>query len=74
MSSVTEDFEELRKLLRSVARTYPGDMPANLQAWWGVEQPIIAAEKAVADQRKAEKIAALEARIAELEAQLAGLL
>lgn len=73
MSSVTEDFEALRKLLRSVARTYPGDMPANLQAWWDIEQPIIAAEKAAADARKAERAAAIEAKIVELQAQLATL-
>lgn len=73
MNSISEEYDALRKLLRKVARTYPGAMPTDLQAWWDAEQVIVAAEKAENDARKAEKAAALTAKIAELQDQLAKL-
>tara|TARA_R110000868_G_scaffold220418_4_gene471630 strand:- start:294 stop:515 length:222 start_codon:yes stop_codon:yes gene_type:complete len=71
--TLSEEYEALRKLLRLVARGYPPPMPAPLQAWWDIEQPIIATEKAESDQRKANRAAEIIAKIAELQSQLAKL-
>lgn len=73
MISVTEQLDIVTKLLRKMCRTYPDKLPDDIQAWWDGEQAIIAAEKMLSDQRKADKVAALTAKITDLQAQLAGL-
>lgn len=73
MATVSEENEVLRDLLRSVAKSYPGQMPQRLASWWANEQAVIATEEARKDAEKQAKISDLTSRIAELQSRLASL-
>jgi hypothetical protein len=72
MASVAEERDELQRMLRKVCRAATS-LPVDVQAWWTDEQARIAEQEALADVRKAERIASIQQRIAELQAQLAAL-
>lgn len=72
MATVSEERDELERLLRKVCRTGVA-LPADVEAWWTAEQQQIAEEDAAKEARRQERIADLNARIAALQAQLAAL-
>ena len=73
MSTVQEDADLLRKLLRKACNKWGGSMPQDIQDWWVAEQDVMAIENATKTAEKAAKVADLQARIADLNAKLATL-
>lgn len=71
--SLQDDYTALRKLMRRTAKNYPAPLPAYVQTWWDAEQVIIAQEDAAQAARIAQRKLDLEAKIAALQAELAGL-
>jgi hypothetical protein len=71
--SLQDDYTALRKLMRRTAKNYPPPLPNYVENWWTAEQIIIAEEDAAAAARAAARRAEIEAKIAALEAELAGL-
>jgi len=73
MSTLQEDHDALRKLMRTACRRWGASMPQELADWWVGEQAAIAAEKAAADQRRLVEIADIDGRIAALQARKSAL-
>ena len=73
MSTVQEDCDLLRKLLRKACNKWGGSMPPDILDWWVAEQDVMTAENAEKAAAKAAKVADLQARIADLNAKLAAL-
>ena len=73
MSTVQEDCDLLRKLLRKACNKWGGTMPQDIQDWWIAEQDTIAAENNAKTAAVAAKRADLQARIDDLNAKLAAL-
>ena len=73
MSTVQEDCDLLRKLLRKACNKWGGSMPQDIQDWWVAEQDTIAAENNAHAAVVAAKRADLQARIDDLNAKLAAL-
>ena len=73
MSTVQEDCDLLRKLLRKACNKWGGTMPQDIQDWWVTEQDTIAAENNAKTAAVAAKRADLQARIDDLNAKLAAL-
>ena len=73
MSTVQEDCDLLRKLLRKACNKWGGSMPQDIQDWWVAEQDTIAEENNAHAAIVAAKRADLQARIDDLNAKLAAL-
>lgn len=68
--SLQDQYTQLRKMTRRVARDYPPPLPAYFQDWWDREQQIINLENQRENERIARRRAELEERIAILQAEL----
>ena len=72
MATVSEERDELERLLRKVCKSGVA-LPRDVADWWTLEQQQIAQEDAAKDARKQQKVAELTQRIADLQDQLAQL-
>lgn len=68
--ALNDQVDDLTKLLRIIAASYPGVRPPALEAWWVREQAIITAEDAARAARTEQRRQELIAKIADLQATL----
>lgn len=73
VAAIAEQVNDYRKLLRAALESHPGPLPKRLADWWTAEQLVMQQERDAKLARIAQRRAALEAKIAELQAELAGL-